>query len=241
MEARRTPGLELGHPRDGLRATVERARREARFASSVVSVPRRNRLWGDAAYRGNCDGTLIKDLILRYDTKSVADPMEGSGTTRDVVAWLNDEYGLGLSYWGSDLQQGFNLLSQPLPGTYDLVWVHPPYWNIVPYSTHRSDLSNVSDYGVFLSGLRRCLLRCIEAVNPGGRLAVLVGDVRRAGRYHPLARDVMNFSGDLGELCSTVIKVQHNVRSNARSYSGLVEPRILHETCVIFRKPSPTR
>ena len=33
----------------------------------VVSAPVR-RPWGQANFRGNCDGTLIKDLMLRYGT-----------------------------------------------------------------------------------------------------------------------------------------------------------------------------
>jgi hypothetical protein len=57
--------------------------------TSVVSYPTRCSLWGDARYRGNCDGRLFKNLVLRYRAKRVADPMLGSGTTRDVVAGLN--------------------------------------------------------------------------------------------------------------------------------------------------------
>jgi len=239
-EARCEPATshQLEHPRSGLRAAAQRARIQAKAMSSMLSVPHRNAAWGNAGYRGNCDGTLIKNLILRYDgVRSIADPMEGSGTTRDVVAWLNDQLGLGLTYWGADLRTGFNLLKRPLPGKYDLVWLHPPYWDIIRYSDHAADLSTSADYTLFLTRLRRCLARCAEAVAPGGRLAVLVGDVRRNGRYYCLTRDVMNMAGDLGELSAVIIKAQHNVRSNTKHYSGLVEPRIQHETCVVFRRP----
>ena len=57
--------------------------------TSVVSYPQRCPLWGDSRYRGNCDGRLFKNLVLRYGARRVADPMVGSGTTRDVVAGLN--------------------------------------------------------------------------------------------------------------------------------------------------------
>lgn len=217
-------------------ASIERAYYDAMATTSVVSEPRRNPNWGDASFRGNCDGTLVKDLILRYRVTSAADPMEGSGTTRDVVQWLNQEFKLGVTYWGGDLRRGFNLLKQQLPGKYGLVWVHPPYWDIVRYSDHGADLSTSEDYTLFLTRLRRCLTTCAQAVAPGGRLAVLVGDVRKRGRYYCLARDVMNMEGELGELSAVIIKAQHNVRSNAKRYNGLVEPRILHETCVVFRR-----
>ena len=52
--------------------------------TSMVSYPQRCSLWGDATYRGNCDGRLFKNLVLRYRARKVADPMAGSGTTRDV-------------------------------------------------------------------------------------------------------------------------------------------------------------
>ena len=53
--------------------------------TSVVSYPNRCSLWGDSRYRGNCDGRLFKNLVLRYHARKVADPMAGSGTTRDVI------------------------------------------------------------------------------------------------------------------------------------------------------------
>ena len=56
---------------------------------SVVSYPNRCSEWGDSRYRGNCDGQLFKNLVLRYGASRIADPMMGSGTTRDVVEGLN--------------------------------------------------------------------------------------------------------------------------------------------------------
>ena len=87
--------------------------------SSVVSYPNRCSLFGDSRYRGNCDGRLIKDLILRYGARKVADPMEGSGTSRDVVAGLNRYKHMGISYWGGDLRSGFDLTKEGLPGRFD--------------------------------------------------------------------------------------------------------------------------
>ncbi len=74
--------------------------------TSVVSYPNRCQLWGDSRYRGNCDGRLIKNLILRYRATKVADPMQGSGTSRDVVAGLN-KYKNRVSFRASASCQGF--------------------------------------------------------------------------------------------------------------------------------------
>ena len=114
--------------------------------TSVVSYPNRCALFGDRRYRGNCDGRLIKDLILRYGVRKVADPMEGSGTSRDVVSGLNKYKRAGIDYWGGDLRTGFDLTQQDLPGRFDFVWIHPPYWNIVEYRSGPSDLSSCECY-----------------------------------------------------------------------------------------------
>ena len=72
--------------------------------------------------------------------------MEGSGTSRDVVAGLNKYKNKGIRYWGGDLRRGFDLTKQDLPGRFDFIWIHPPYWNIVQYRSGTSDLSNCESY-----------------------------------------------------------------------------------------------
>ena len=77
--------------------------------TSVVSYPERCSQFGNSRYRGNCDGRLVKDLILRYGARKVADPMQGSGTSRDVVNGLNKYKKTSIRYWGGDLREGFDL------------------------------------------------------------------------------------------------------------------------------------
>lgn len=202
--------------------------------TSVVSYPNRMTLWGSSAYRGNCDGRLIKDLILRYGARKIGDPMEGSGTSRDVVAGLNRYKRLGINYWGGDLRSGFDLTKQELPGRFDFVWIHPPYWNIVQYRSGPGDLSNCESYEQFREMLMACLRRCYAALEPGGRLAVLIGDVRRGGQYTPIVKDVLNFP--CGEIRSVIIKVQHNCTSDRKSYGRMEDVPIRHEYCVVFKK-----
>ena len=203
---------------------------------SLVSYPQRCNAWGDGRYRGNCDGRLFLQLVQHYRPRCVADPMLGSGTTRDVIAGLNRHKTADIRYWGSDLRLGFNLLTNDLPGTFDLVWIHPPYWSIIKYSDHPDDLSNASEYPDFQRRLRICLRRCIAALNPGGRLAILVGDVRRFGVYTPIVRDVLNLESELGQLRAIIIKAQHNCRSDGTEYTRLEDPRILHEYCIVFKR-----
>ena len=206
--------------------------------TSVVSYPSRCTLWGDSRYRGNCDGRLFKNLVLRYHARKVADPMAGSGTTRDVIEGLNQYKRAGIEFWGGDLRGGFDLTRQNLPGQFDFAWIHPPYWNIVRYSDSDGDLSNIEAYEEFRQLLMTCLKRCYDALEEGGRLAVLIGDVRRQGRYTAIIKDVLNFPH--GEIRSVIIKVQHNCTSDRRLYGKLEDPPIKHEYCVVFRKPADT-
>ncbi len=204
--------------------------------TSVVSYPDRCRLWGDSRYRGNCDGRLVKNLILRFGVRRVADPMQGSGTSKDVVEGLNKYKKTGISYWGGDLQEGFDLTKQDLPGKFDFVWIHPPYWDIIRYSDDNpNDLSSCESYETFRSLLLVCLKRCYDALDLGGRLAVLIGDVRRSGKYTPIVKDVLNFP--LGEIRSIIVKVQHNCASDRKIYGKMEDVPIKHEYCVIFKKP----
>lgn len=203
---------------------------------SWVSHPRRNPRWGNASYRGNCDGTLFKDLVRWYSPESVADPMVGSGTTRDVLKDLAGERLCSGDHWAGDLREGFDLLHDSMPGRYDLVWVHPPYWNIIRYSDHPSDLSNMDDFEVYREALTASLRKCAERLRHRGRLAVLIGDVRRRGRYYCLAKEVMGLSGLVGDLKSVIIKAQHNCASDGRRYARMTEPAIKHEYCLVFER-----
>jgi hypothetical protein len=206
--------------------------------SSVVSYPKRCNLWGDARYRGNCDGTLFKELVLRYRAKRVADPMMGSGTTRDVIAGLNEATGSRIRYWGGDLKKGFDLYEEQPRGEFDFVWVHPPYFNIVSYGGGEKDLSSEAHYKRFITKLTVCLRNAYESLAFGGHLAVLVADVRRAGGYYALGRDVMNMEPCLGAMRSVIIKTQHNCKSDGRTYARMKHVPIKHEYCVVFEKTS---
>lgn len=204
--------------------------------TSVVSYPKRCTLWGDARYRGNCDGTLFKELVLRYQARRVADPMMGSGTTRDVIAGLNRATGEHIEYWGGDLRTGFDLYRERPAGAFDFVWVHPPYYNIVDYGGGSADLSAEPNYRPFLTRLTVCLRNAYDPLLRGGHLAVLVADIRRAGHYYPLGRDVMNMEPCLGAIRSVIIKAQHNCTSDRTVYSRMPHVPIKHEYCIVFEK-----
>ena len=204
---------------------------------SVVSYPDRGP-WGDHRYRGNCSGHLVKDLILRFGCRSVFDPSEGGGTVRDVVVGINQHLTKDIEYEGRDLRQGWNLMISPLPDKkYDMVWYHPPYWDIIRYSENRYDLSNARTIDEFESMLNLCVERLSTVVKPGGIMAVLIGDKRKSGQYYPLFRTLL-MNDKIGQLKAIIIKIQHNCESDKRAYASrdpLFIP-IKHEYCLVFQK-----
>ncbi len=196
--------------------------------TSVVSYPQRGP-WGNNRYPGNCSGYLLIDLCATYRPTSVLDPMEGGGTSREVCA------DMGITYTGFDLHSGTDSLRDPLGTGYDLIFWHPPYHDMKVYSNDPRDLSRAGSLVAFMALLRASYWRFFELLVPGGRLALLMGDLRRNGRYEPLTLDVARL--DRQHIESIIIKTQHNVSPNRTQYGGTFVP-ILHETVTIFRRPA---
>jgi len=203
---------------------------------SVVSYPQRGP-WGDSGYRGNCSGHLVKDLILRFNCKSVFDPAEGGRTVKDVVEGINRHFRRNIYYEGRDLRNNWDILTGALPEKeFDLVWYHPAYWDIIRYSDDPRDLSNCKTLKDFEYALNRSVERLFDAVKQGGILVVLIGDKRRDGKYYALFRSLL-MNQKIGHLKGIIIKVQHNCRSDRRTYtsSPFLVP-IKHEYCLVFQK-----
>jgi len=203
-----------------------------RVLTSVVSYPDRGP-WGDHAFRGNCSGHLLVDLCCYFAPACVMDPMEGSGTTRDVCA------DLGIDYTGFDLSNGEdqNVFKQPWqPERFDLVFCHPPYADMIPYGEEPPCLSTLkpAQFGKVLVKLAELLLT--HAVAEGGHLAILVGSLRRGGRIWNFARDLIEWREPSEP---EIIKVQHHVTSSATRtgmmYGNPFIP-IVDERVLIWRK-----
>lgn len=205
---------------------------------SVLSFPDRGP-WGDGGWRGNASGHVARHLVERLRPKSFVDPMAGSGSFPEAVKDIVPEV------HALDLHRGFDLvgmsLVEALGKRVDLALTHPPYWTIVRYSGEvwgeapdPRDLSHVEDWDEFVDRLHAALLNMREAVREGGHYGVLVGDIRRDGRYYSMQAELLARLPRT-ELRAILVKVQHNVQSAARSYP-LRYPRILHEYVLLWER-----
>ena len=86
-------------------------------------------------------------------------------------------------------------------------------------------------YEEFITKLNKVNAKIYCSLVKGGRHAILVGDVRKNGKYYSIIKDMDWY----GELESHIVKVQHNCISDNKNYNGDFIP-IKHEHLLVFRK-----
>ena len=202
---------------------------------SVISYKERGN-YGNSSYRGNCSGYVIKDLIEHFypnsKPKKFVEIFSGGGTGEDVAKELNIKNSLHL-----DLNNGWDALVDEIPTGSDFIFSHPPYWNIVKYENERNeyssnDLSNQMSYEEFIKKLDVVNEKIYHSLTNGGRHVILIGDVRKNGKYYSIIKDMKWF----GDLESHIIKIQHNCISDKKIYSNNSFIAIKHEHLLVFKK-----
>ena len=78
------------------------------------------------------------------------------------------------------------------------------------------------------------MMKQFSALEKGGRMAVLMGDIKKKGVLYSMLSEIIK----PGSLENIIIKAQHNCFSDKIQYSGKFIP-ILHEYVMIVRKDSP--
>ncbi len=210
---------------------------------SIVSYLVRG-VGGKNSYRGNCSPKLIEDLILQYGIQGLSDYMVGSGTTEDVCRMKNIP-GMFL-----DLNRGFDMMTMNLPERPQNIFWYPPYDDIVVYSDRMysandiirnygfdpriNDLSRCNDWNDFVKRMNYCCLKQFTALEKGGRMFILMGDIKKKGKLYSMLLDIAK----PGTIEQIIIKAQHNCVSGSRSYSGKFVP-IVHEYLLVLRKDNP--
>lgn len=214
-----------------------------RKLTSIVSYPERGE-GGNNRYRGNCSPKLIEDLIGFFKPQEICDYMCGSGTTRDAA----DKCGIKSHIY--DLHSGFDLLNSEIPERPQFIFWHPPYWDIIKYSDvmykasdvekkygydpRKSDLSRIQDWDKFVEVMNYAMMKQFAALEKGGRMAVLMGDIKKRGKLYSMLSEIIK----PGTAENILIKAQYNCFSDNTEYSGNFIP-ILHEYVLIVRKDNP--
>ncbi len=95
-----------------------------------------------------------------------------------------------------------------------------------------NDLSNQMSYEEFIEKLNIVNEKIYYSLIRGGRHAILIGDIRKKGKYYSIVKDMRWF----GELESHIIKVQHNCLSDSKIYINQNFIPIRHEHILVFKK-----
>ena len=214
-----------------------------RNLTSIVSYPERG-TGGNNRYRGNCSPKLIEDLIGFFKPAEICDYMCGSGTTQDAA------HSMGIISHCYDLHSGFDLINCEIPERPEFVFWHPPYCDMITYSDvmykasevqskygydpRQFDLSRIPKWEDFVRVMNYAMMKQFCALERGGRMAVLVGDIKKKWQLYSMLFELIK----PGTLENVIIKAQHNCFSNQTQYSGHFIP-ILHEYLLIIKKDAP--
>lgn len=209
------------------------------WLTSIHGTPGRGP-YGNAGYRGNCSGLLIRDLCQFYQPGRVLDPMSGGGTCRDACNELK------IDCTSFDIREGLdatNPSSFQGQGQFDFIWLHPPYWKMVRWGDDPRCLANAPTLDEFLRRLRNVIRNCAKSLKPDGVLAILMGDFREKGQYLALPFRTMNVAAAEGlELAAPeIIRFSHGATSSKQQeYSFSFIPR-LHDVCLVLRHQKSAR
>lgn len=201
-----------------------------KLPDSIMNYPNRGK-WGNNKWRGNCSGYVIRDLLDTFSPKRFVEVFSGGGTGEEVARDLGYNNSIHL-----DLINGWDALKDEIPTYSDFVFSHPPYFDIIDYNKQRGsynedELSNKMPYDDFIAKLDLINEKIYASLINGGRHAILIGDVRKKGKYYSIIKDMTWF----GDLENHIIKVQHNVVSSNKIYQGNLI-RIAHEHLLVFKK-----
>lgn len=180
---------------------------------------------GDKDFHGNCSPQIVEQCIWRFteEEELVVDPMAGSGTALDVCRRFNRRcIAYDINPARSDIEE-IDSRKMPLDSdTVDMIFIHPPYWNLVSYTTNNDgkpgDLSRAPSLQAYLQMLGEVFTECRRVLRPGKHLCVLIGDLVRDGQFIPLCRGVSNLAEELNFIdCGYAIKLAHGEVSRKKS------------------------
>ncbi len=125
----------------------------------------------------------------------------------------------------------------------DLVATHPPYYNIIRYTRHRSpgDLSASRRLEDYLRSIYTVALEAYRVLKPGGHMGILVGDTRIRRHYVPITHHVLEVLLRAGfTLREEVVKIQHRMKTTRERWARAKRDFLLiyHEKLYILRKPA---
>ncbi|MGQ9799452.1 MAG: TRM11 family SAM-dependent methyltransferase [Ignavibacterium sp.] len=168
----------------------------------------------NASYWGNFIPQIPNQLIKRYTKKGdwVLDPFAGSGTSLIECRRLGrNAIGIDLSQKAAEISKDnlskeknpYNVITEIINDDsstidlknhlnrfhikhFQLIIMHPPYWDIIKFSDEKNDLSNAKSVKEFLKMFTDVLINTSAHLEKKRYLAVVIGDKYSDGEWIPL-------------------------------------------------------
>lgn len=221
-------------------------------------------------YRGNWSPYIPRNLILKYSNSGdiVLDYFCGAGTTAVEAKLLGrrfigvdiNEHATELSELGSTFEvpiEGSNSVQQVFEPEFrvgdarnlngikdksiDFICAHPPYANIINYSSDLDGDLSLLPVDEFIGQMEQVARESFRVLKPGKKCAILIGDTRQKKHVVPMGFGTIQAFLKAGFLLKElIIKRQHNCkttgfwRDNSVKYNFLL---LAHEYLPVFEKP----
>ena len=135
--------------------------------------------------------------------------------------------------------------------TIDYCITSPPYWNVLnrstgsfrkdrsskglssKYSDLNKDLGNIDSYDDFLDAIHEIFSEIYKILKPGGYITIVIKNVKRDGKFYPLAWDLAKKLSDIYELKDEKLWIQDKVRLAPYGYPYAWTSNIIHHYCLI--------
>jgi DNA modification methylase len=223
-------------------------------------------------YWGNFIPQIPNQLLRRYTKQGewVLDPFLGSGTTlieckrlgrNGIGVELNSEVVKTALDNVSKEENEFGVQTEIINGdsteldfkkelerrnikSVQFIIMHPPYWDIIKFSSSSRDLSNARSIDEFLNLFGKVVENTYEILDEGRYLAVVIGDKYSKGEWIPLGFYVMNEVLKRGYILKSIIVKNFEETRGKRNQRSLWRYRALvggfyvfkHEYIFLFRK-----
>ena len=206
--------------------------------TSIWSFPDRGE-WAthSGKYRGNWSPYVPRNLLLKYSKVGdwVLDQFAGSGTSL-VEAKLLNRNAIGVDIntdalllsdnnlkFESDSNSRIVLkkgtaenLDFIKDNSIDMICTHPPYADIIKYSSGILGDISLLKYDDFLASMNKVASEANRVLKKNRICAFMIGDIREHGYVRPLGMNTMQKFIDNGfKLKEIIIKEQHNCRSTS--------------------------
>jgi len=226
----------------------------------------------NAKYWGNFIPQIPHQLLLRFTKENdwVLDPFMGSGTTL-IESQRLSRNSVGIDVEGEavelatrnienepriervvtrilksdNLEVDYSLLLQSLNiKAFQLVILHPPYWNIIKFSNNSNNFSNFETMEMFLDAMKKLAEKLYPHVEYGRYLALVIGDKYSKGQWIPLGFYTMQKFIDAGYTLKSIIVKNYEDTKGKQNSADLWRYRALvggfyvfkHEYIFLFKK-----